>query len=262
MAAALAIVAAAALVGCSSTPSLSDPREILRLAAGQLRDARTVHLDATIDGTVQLGALLGAIGGLPGGGGGLGGAFGGPLALTGTHLAGDVDRGRTRATVAFEVPAMLGLRGELRQVGSDAWLSSTLTSAGWHAISGAAVPLGAGAPLGWLDTIEAWLADPATVPIRLDDASCNSGTCYEVQVVITTDQLKALASPGPGVPGTGATLVLSVDRGTLRISSLTASIDLGEGGALDVSIQCTHWNDGVTIEPPPSAEIVAGPLLP
>jgi hypothetical protein len=246
------VLAAAA---CSPAPSaISDPREILDLAVAHLRAARTAHLDVAVEGDLAIGSLLG----MPGSGGSVG--------LAGTHLAVDFDIAGGRAAAQFEVPALLGLRGELRQIGEEAYLSSSLTDRGWHRVDAGTLPLGAARPLAWLDAIAAWLDRPDTVPTRLADASCPAGTCYVVRAVVSGAELGAVASAAPEVVAALAEATLTVearvDRGALRLSQATIDIDLGPGGTITLTVTFTAWDASVSIEPPPASEIVEGPLLP
>lgn len=255
----LAATALACLVvgaaACGPAPStISDPREILDLAVGHLRAARTVHLDLTVEGNLSIGSIVG----VPGSSGSMG--------LAGTHLAADLDIAGDRAAARFEVPALLGLRGELRQIGADAYLSSSLTSRGWHHLGAGALPFGLSRPVAWLDALKAWLDRPGTVPTRLADAGCPAGTCYVVRVVVSAADLAAVASAAPGVvSGLGdATLALEieVDRASLELSAATIEIDLAEEGTITVAATFTAWDAPLAIEPPPATEIVEGPLLP
>jgi hypothetical protein len=168
--------------------------------------------------------------------------------------------------VHFEVPALLGLTGELRALDADVYLSSSLTSHGWHHLAVGDLPLGIGQPVAWLDTIAGWLERPGVVPIRLDDAACRTGTCLVVRVGLGADELAAVASGAPGigpVPGRASlTLELRVERASLVLSEVAAQIDLGDGGSLEVDIGFSAWGQPVSIVRPSDSEIVGGPLLP
>lgn len=253
----LAIAGAIGLAACSPAPSpLSDPREILDAAVAHLKAARSVHVEASVDGTVVLGPLLG--------GGPL--ASGGGLALTGTHLAGDLDLAGGRAAIRFQVPALLGLEGELRQVGADAYLESSLTSRGWHRLTAADLPITIGQPTDWLTGLTAWLDRPTAVPVRLDDAPCGSSSCYVVRVVAGTGEIEAAASGVPVVAsalaGTNVTLDVQVDRASRVPAGLVLRIDLATGGALTITATFGGWDKAVTVTAPSESEIVPGPLLP
>jgi hypothetical protein len=254
----VALVSSVAFVvaACAPTPAtLSDPREILAAAVTNLRAARTVHLDAAVDGSLPIGGL-----------------FGGPqasgrgLGLTGTHLEGDVDLAGQRAALRFQVPALLGLEGEVRQISGEAYLESSLTSRGWHRITGSDLPVAVGRPTEWLAALAAWLDRPTAIPVRLDDGPCRSGTCYVVRLTTGVGDIDALASAVPelaaGLAGRTPTLELRIDRTSLVLSEAIVHVDLGPNDAMTVSATFTAWNAAVTVAPPPPGEIVSGPLLP
>jgi len=244
-----------ALAACSPTPPpISDPREILRLAVEHLRAASSVHIEGAIDGQLDLAPVFG-------------GTRSSALSLTGTRFEGDLAMAANRAAIRFEVPAVLGLTGELRQIGDEMYLTSTLTSRGWHHLTGAgALPFEIGRPVSWLDALTAWLDRPANVPTRLDDASCRSGTCYVVRLSVSAEQLAGLASAAPGsIPGLAEAslmLELRVDRATLGLSEATLGIDLRSATSISMALRFSSWGAPVTIEPPPAGEVVEGPLLP
>lgn len=254
----------AGIGGCAPSPSLlSDPREILDRAVTNLRDARTVHVDAAIDGTLVLGAIVPGLPGSPAGGGAGGG---GALSMTGTHVDGDLDLAAGRAELHLQVPALLGLTAELRDVGGTTYVTSSLTGKGWRRLDSSSLPgLGSWRPMAWVDGLRAWIQDPGVVPTRLDDASCPAGSCYGVRLVIDGAALGGsapLATLGVDLRVDRLTLDLRIDRASLRLSQLAVTADLGTAGTLQSTINLTAWDGSVTIAPPPSDEISSGPLLP
>jgi hypothetical protein len=259
-------VAVSACAPAAPTP-LSDPRDILAAAVEHLRAAQGVHVRATIDGSLVLGALH--IGpsqpdASAGTGGGLGG---GTLSLTGTSFEGDADLAGGRAAIRFAVPALLGITGEVRQLADATYVSSTLTSKGWHRLDASSgLPAAAARPTEWLAALTGWLAEPTIVPARRDDTSCASGSCYVVRLVLGPGEVRALASHAPSVlgevPEATVTIDLSVDRRALTLSETAISLDLGAAGSLEVRLTFTAWDVAVTVDPPPADQIVTGPLLP
>jgi len=252
-----------AIAACTPpAPALSDPREILGLAVGHLREAKAVHVDAAIDGTLMLGSI---VPGLPLGASS-GGSGAGALALTGTHVEGDLDLVGERADLHLEVPALLGLTAEVREVGGDVYVTSSLTGSGWRRLDDASgSQLGSWRPMAWVGDLQDWLARPAIVPIRLDDAACPAGTCYVVQVVVDgADVLPsgALATGSLGLRVDRLTLDLRIDRATLRLSQVAVALDLGDAGKVDATVGLSGWDAAVTIEAPPPGDVQAGPLLP
>jgi hypothetical protein len=258
---------AVAISGCApAAPALSDPREILAQAVDHLGTAKTFHVDASIDGALGLAALAPL---MPGGGGLFGGAGTGSVALTGTHASGDLDLAGRRAAIQLEVPALLGLTAELREVDGTGYLTSSLTAAGWHRLDGpGAAALASLRPLDAVSVLEAWLARPGVVPTRLDDADCAAGRCYVIRITGSGADLVGAAS-GAGGSALGSRLVieqvtadLRIARDTLRLSEIVLTIDLGAAGSVDATLRLTAWDSPVTIVAPAPNEIVAGPLLP
>lgn len=256
VAVAAAVILAFVAAACNPAPALlSDPREILDAAVAHLRAARSLHVEVGFEGSLALGALLGGPQ-----------ASGSALGLTGTHLEGDLDLAGERAVVRFQVPALLGLEGELRQLGSETYVESSLTSRGWHRLTGIDLPAFAARPNEWLAALAAWLDQPSALPLRLDDSSCRSGTCYVVRVVASPHDLEALASSAPELATalTGGTVAveLRIDRTSLVVSEAVLRIDLGPSGTIVISATFSGWDADVRIEAPAPSDIVTGPLLP
>jgi hypothetical protein len=261
----VALAALATVAGCgpAAPAPISDPRDILAAAVEHLDAATSVHVRAAIDGSVVLGALpLGP--GLPGG---LGGGGGGTLSLTGTSFEGDADLAGGRAAIRFAVPALIGLTGEIRQLTDGTFVSSTLTSKGWHRLDASSgLPIDLSHPTAWLGALTTWLGEPSTVPTRRDDAGCASGSCYVVRLVLSAGEVRALDSGGPGsianLPDVTVTADLSIDRRSLTLSEASLSIDLGAAGSVHIGLTFSAWDAPVTIDPPPADQVVPGPLLP
>jgi hypothetical protein len=252
----LAIALATTACTAGPTPaSLGDPREILSAAVAHLRASRSVHLDVKVDGTLALTGAIGSPDASPRG-----------LALTGTHVEGDLDLQARNADVRFQVPALLGLEGELRQVGDDAYLESSLTSRGWHRLSGDELPLDIGSPLDWIDGLTTWLDRPAALPVRLDDGPCAAGRCAIVSLTLYPDDLRAMASAAPslddGIAGASVSIELRVERSSSSPSEAVITIDLGPRGEVRLDVVFSAWDAPLAIVPPASSEIVPGPLLP
>jgi hypothetical protein len=253
-----------AMAGCTPpAPALSDPREILGLAVGHLRDAKAVHVDAAIDGMLMLGSI---VPGLPLGGSSGGNGSGGALALTGTRVEGDLDLVGERADLHLEVPALLGLTAEVREVGGAVYVTSSLTGGGWRRLDDeSGSQLGSWRPMAWVGDLQDWLARPGIVPIRLDDAACPAGTCYVVRVTVDGANLLPrgpLATGSLGLEVDQLTLDLRIDRTTLRLSQVVVSADLGEAGKVEATVSLSGWDAGVTIEAPPPGDVQPGPVLP
>jgi len=242
-----------------SGPGLTDPKAILDATTARLAAARSVHITMDLDGTVSLGLFS------PGAG-----SAAQPLALTGTHADGDIDLAAREASLAFEVPALLGLTGRLVELPDGTYLNSTLTGDGWITVGDAAAGLPTGEPLAQFANLRTLLTDLGDSATKLDDASCQAGRCYQVRVWLTSTQARALVSlPSPGVPAqpsppiahtpiadpATATIVAQVDRETLRLAGALIHLDLGDGSALDLDLRFSAWDAPVSISAPPSDQL-------
>ena len=122
-------------------------------------------------------------------------------ALTGTHADGDLDLVAKQASLAFEVPALLGLTGRLVELPDGTYLSSTLRGDGWVSIGAGAAQLPSGQPLAQLATLRTLLTDLVDAATKLDDASCGDGRCYQVRIWLTSEQARGLV-PAPSADAT------------------------------------------------------------
>jgi hypothetical protein len=134
-------------------------------------------------------------------------------------------------------------------------------SRGWHRFSGGNdLPFGVGKPAAFATALAAWLQRPGVVPVRLDDASCGSGTCYQLRLDVSSTELApilaAASGLGGGLAASSAQVVLLVDRATLDLSDVTLAIDLGATGKVTAAMRFSRWNADVTIPLPPANEIV------
>lgn len=243
-------------------PGLTDPKAILDATTSRLATARSVHVTIDASGTVSLGLFS------PGAA-----SAAQPLPLTGTHAEGDVDLASRQASLAFEVPALLGLTGRLVELPDGTYLSSTLTGDGWVSVGEGAAQLPSGEPLAQLANLRMILTDLVDSATKLDDAGCAAGRCYQVRVWLTSEQARTLvpqpstevlAQPTPPIshtpiadPATG-TIVAQVDRETLRLAGALIHLDLGDGTAFDLDVRFSAWDAPVSIEPPPTDQVAPG----
>lgn len=257
----LAVVAggAAVLASRPTGPGLTDPKAILEATTSRLAAARSVHVTMDLDGTVSLGLFSPGVG-----------SAAQPLALTGTHADGDIDLAARQASLAFEVPALLGLTGRLVELPDGTYLNSTLTGDAWITVGDGSAGLPSGEPLAQLANLRTLLTDLGGSATKLDDASCQAGRCYQVRVWLTSAQARALVPvPSPGVsaqpsppishtpiadPAT-ATIVAQVDRETLRLAGALIHLDLGDGSSLDVDLRFSAWDAPVSIAAPTAEEL-------
>lgn len=248
---ALLVVAALALGACSSAPALTDPTEILTKAIQALQDARTVHLAATIDGSFTMD---------------LTGQGGGAVELTGTTLTGDLDIENTRARVTFAVPALLGLSGEVIAVDGASFVKTSLTGEKYQKSEGTdALPLDPSDPDATITEIKSFLAKPEVSPTKGDDVDCDGKKCYSVTIELTAAELAALMTPDPEAsadPNTAMNVTVLVEKDSLKLHKVTASVAAGTTGNVTVILTFTDWDKAVTIEAPPDDQVTEGTGLP
>src|SRR3990170_7307558 len=161
---ALLVVVAIAAGACGgSTPALSDPGEILTKAVESLQKAKTVHMEATVDGTLSLDLM------------GTGQA--GDVTLSGTKLTADVDIEDGNLEVSLAVPAILGLTADVVVVGDDTYTRTSMTGDKYQksSTSGSGLPVDTTDPEQSLKDLQEWLAQPQGDPKKLDHASCGGG---------------------------------------------------------------------------------------
>lgn len=252
----LASIAAAALVvtACgSSTPTLDDPKEILSKAVEKTRDATSFHLALTLDGEISLDLL------------GTGSTS--PMTLAGTKLEGDVDVANGGAKLSLAVPALFGLTGEVILVDGFAYLKTSLTGAKYQkseVTEASPDPSPSGDMLG---DLEAFLERPEIDPKKGADTKCGDADCYTVTIELTAEELAALSSdapdalpslPIPEIDAGTLTLTILVEKASLHVASVAATIDLGDAGSITLGVEFSKWDETVTISPPPDDEVEEG----
>jgi hypothetical protein len=256
---AIAIVAAAC--GGPTAPAIEDPKEILAQSLGTLQDMKTVHVNATFDGTLPFdpSALFGGVGG---------NGTGGSIDVQGSNLDADIDAEDAAAQLTFALPSLLNLQGELIVVDEAAYLQVSLlgddyqkfdmTDAG-GLIPGTGSPdPGSPAPSGDpLDEIRKSLDELETPPVKLPDEQCGDTTCYHVQVTLDEEAAEPLASLAPGVAGSG-TVDVYVRKNDLRPSRVVLAGDAGEDGDLTATITFSEWDAALDIAAPPADQVVEG----
>jgi hypothetical protein len=241
---ALLVAAAMAFGGCgNSTPALSDPGEILTKAVEALQKAKSVHLEATVDGTLVLDLL------------GTGEASN--LAVTGTSLGADLDIENGNADLKLAVPALLGLTADVIVVGEETYIKSTLTGPKFQrgSTTDPGLPIDPTDPKQSLKDLQEWLAKPEVDPKKLADASCGSKTCYQVQIDLSAEDLKALIPDSGDVGDAVAMLTILVEKDTLRPASMVVKVTATGLGDLTVAVSISKWDETLNITAPPADQV-------
>jgi hypothetical protein len=256
LAAAIAVVSI--IAGCSGgTPAVSDPKEIVTKAMTTLQAVKTVHLRAEVSGTVDMSGLMG----------GASGGSSASIPLDGTNIEGDLDIAAKNAAFAVSIPAFLGLKLDMVQVGQTSYSKVSLDPSGkWQksttrstdALSSASDPQKA------LGDIQAFLDKPEVAPKKLGDEKCGDKDCYHVQMTLpAADLAGALGSPDPAAspPVTSALLDLWVEKDSSRLAKAVLVLDLPKTGKLTVTLTMSKYDAAVTIVAPPADQVVDGPGL-
>jgi hypothetical protein len=241
---ALLVAAAIAAGACGgSTPALSDPSEILTKAVESLQKAKTVHMEATVDGTLSLDLM------------GTGQA--GEVTLTGTKLTADVDIEDGNLEASLAVPAILGLTADVVVVGDDTYTRTSMTGAKYQksSTSGSGLPVDPTDPEQSLKDLQEWLSKPEVDPKKLDDASCGGESCYQVSIDLAADELGDLIPEAGDMGGAAVVLTILVEKDSLHPASMTFDITAAELGDLTLTLAFSKWDESLDISAPPADEV-------
>ncbi len=250
----LGLLAAASIVvsACSSAsaPALTDPKEIVTAAVRTAQSAKSVHVDATLDGSIKA-DLSGA------------GGSNAAMSLAGSTAAADVDLTAGNAHATFAVPALLGLSGELIQVDGTTYFKSSLTGDKFQSMKTAdSLPVNPTDSKSLVDGIGEALSQPGVDPVKGDDVACGSTQCYTVKIEITPDELNALGGGGavasqiPIDLGTASlSLTIRVEKDSNRLAGLAASASMGDQGSLTFDLTFSKWDESVSISAPPADQV-------
>ena len=241
----------AACGGGPTGPVLTDPTEIITAALKSTEGAKSVHVDATVDGVVPVA--------LPGG------ATATELDLTGTTASADADLANASARATFSVPAVLGLAGEAIQIDGKTYLKTTLTGPKYRVIdAGSALPVDPTNTSGMIDNLGDFLLKPGVDPVKGEDVSCGGKQCYTVVVDLTADELATLIGAGAAslpVDVAGATLKMTVkveQEAPNHLAGVSITLGLPGDKTLNAELTFSKWDESVTITAPPADEIAAG----
>lgn len=249
-----AAVVVAACGGGSSAPALTDPTEIVTAALTSTQSAKSVHLDATLDGTLSV-ALPGA-GGAPA-----------PIKLDGTTAAADLDIAGGAAKATFTAPALFNLTGELIAVDGKAYIKTSLQGPQYEVLTlgTQSLPVDPSNPGGLIAALGDFLLQPGVDPVKGEDVACGSTQCYTVTAELTADELAALGLGGtvPGLPvdisGASIAVTMRVEKDLPHhLAGLTIVVTTGDGNALTLDAILSRWDEPVSISAPPADQIKAG----
>lgn len=247
----VALVATLVLAACGaqSAPRLEDPREILTQSVEAMADIDSVHFLLALDGEFDVAEM------------------GGAMSLNGTELEGAIAMDGSAAWVTFAVPAFLGLNGEMRLIGDESFMRTSMTGPLWirSEVSDAVDdPLAQAAdPQAVLAEIRAFLDEEGVTLEKVGDVECGDGTCYQLSMTVSAatlaggaDGLEAFGGDVTDALGEeGLTLDLRIDTETLYLVEASTGFEDETMGSLSVTLSFDGFGDPVDVEAPPADEV-------
>jgi hypothetical protein len=248
------LLAAASIVatacGAAAAPALTDPKEIVTAAVRTAQTAKSVHVDATLDGSINA-DLTGT------------GASGTSISLTGTTAAADVDLTAGNAHATFAVPALLGLSGDLIQIGDTSYVKTSLTGDKYQMQKAAdSLPVNPSDSKSLVDSIGEALAQPGVDPVKGEDVACGSTQCYTVKIELTPAEINALGGGGAAASAlpidlgsASLNVTIRVEKDSNRLAGLAASVSMGDQGSLTFDLTFSKWDQTVSVSAPPADQV-------
>jgi hypothetical protein len=249
--AAVAAAFAIALAACGSPslPALTDPTEIVTAALKATETARSVHLDATLDGSINADLT--------------GSGTASELPLNGTTASADVDMAGGRAHATFAIPAFLNLNGELIQIGQTSYVRTSLTGPQFETQQVTdSLPVDPTDASGIVDEVGDFLTKDGVDPVKGDDVDCGGKRCYTVSIELTPEELAALGAgqaEALGLPldvgAASLAITIRVEKDTYHLGGVTIVASLGEQGTLTLNLTLSRWDQPMDISPPPADQV-------
>lgn len=242
----------AACAGAPAAPALTDPNEIIIKSMETLQGAKSVHLEVGLAGSFNA-DLFGT--GSPS-----------ELSLDTTKLAGDLDIANEKARVTFDVPALLGLSGEILVIGDTSYIRTSLTGPQYQ--KSAVDQSGAGDvpsdPTEAIAELRKALEETEGIdPVKGADVACGEKQCYSVDLDLDPSLLSGLGSAAPlpvdDIPSDGrARVTFLVEKETLRLASVVVAASAAEEGNVTVTLTMSKWDEAVQIDAPPADQVTEG----
>lgn len=234
----VAIAVLVAACGGASGPTLTDPSEILTKSVAAMQQAKSVHLEASVDGTLS--ADLTGIG------------QGGDMSLAGTTLTADLDIANKNTHLTAGVPAFLGLTADIIVVGSDTYTRVSLTGEKYQ--KSATSTTDPTDPSVALKEVTTFLENPAVSPVKKDDASCGSKSCYQIEISLSAADLATLM-PDAAIGDATIVATILIEKDTLYPASATLNVKGSNVGDLTLKLTLKDWDKAVTITAPQADQV-------
>jgi hypothetical protein len=253
---------------------LTNPSQIVTLSFASLEASTTLHMDATISGSVKAGAL-GALTGA--------GAISllGDLKLDGSTLVGDVDLARQALHLTAAFPSLFGSGAEVIVVEGYAYsktktpLSAAdekykkLKVAAFLPAPSAALPALSAAPeatfsfVDLLHQFDSQVGSAAATAVLVGQETVDGRSAYHLVVNVPVDVVsQAIAVAGVTLPGGMSFDVTPVDYWVyddgLAPARLQLNVSSSTIGNIAVSLTFTRYNQRVIIQAPPDDQVADG----
>jgi hypothetical protein len=240
-----------ALAACAgpSLPALTDPTEIITAALKATETARSVHVEATLEGSINA-DLTGT------------GNPAASLPLSGTTASADVDMATGKAHATVAIPAFLNFSGELIQIGETSYVKSSLSGPLFETQRMTdALPVDPTDAAGIFDNVGDLLATDGVDPVKGDDVDCGGKSCYTVVIELTADELAALGAGQAAellpidVAAANLAFTIRVEKDTYRLAGIRTIASLGDLGSLTLDVALSKWDQPMDISAPPADQI-------
>ena len=245
----LAVVAACS-GSAPAAPALTDPVDILVQSVQTLDDVKSFRADVGVSGSVNVDMM----------GTGQTSAF--PLDNTTAQLDVDVENKNAKAT--FSAPALMGISGELIQIGSTSYTKTSLTGPLYQkseSTEAGAVDEATDMSDEDVAQLREQLSKPEVAPTKGDDVACGDKQCYQVTIDLTSEELQSLSGelPTEEIPADIAdakvNVTFQIEKDTLRPAGIDITSDLGAQGNVTINVDFSNWDEPVSVEAPPADQV-------
>lgn len=239
------VVGVGPLAATTPPDQVTDPKEMIARSLQSTLDAFSVHLDASVTGTIP-GVLVGRPEEV--------------VVLDGTTASADLKPRDVRTRISVD-SAPLGIDLDAVTVWDSVW-SRTSADGAWTKAPLGSVVAGSGLdanPLTIVDRLRDELRGPDFQP-TVEDVACagESGTCRHIVLDAGTDPAALLGALLPdenvsALPAVRTIVTLDSDVATLRPAHLVLEMTSDDGSVdLEVVIDASRWDEPVQIDEPPT----------
>lgn len=255
LSAVLAVVAVGCGGGATSSP-ITDSSTLITQSALSLSGATTLHLEATMSGSLNAGAL------------GSGTGLSGSIKLDGATMSGDLDVRSQAVHLNVSVPTLFGLAVDMIQVDGYQYVKLSTSGDKYTKSNASSLPIGTPAPSASLDMTKtvAQLKDALTtsgVTATIKGTEKVDGRdAYRVALEMPISKINDLIAAQGGSSVAGMTLdSASLDYWVYKDTTQPAKVELkgasSQLGNIDLVLTLTKYGDAVKIVAPSADQIQA-----